>query len=257
MKISNTTSPSFGWNIKTHYLLTKLAASQFPNLRKYSGLLARSSMMPDINLSQTSFGYKEAHCFFGKNFNAMDLVPQNASDFYCDLTSKALHFMQFRECFLTNHVSMKKAGNALHFLQDIAVPLHTKESAQKFSKIFSHIKYENIAKNNPSMIDDIAYRTSPAPNTTFTDCFMDTYKKSSSMKNPFEIPKKEWEDSVRESLTNAYEHTLQFLSKISALKEVPQSERADSYFQEIVPFFPRILKSNSNSSIFKCLYCND
>ena len=237
MKISNNASPSFGWNIKTHYRLTKLAASQFPNLRASSNLLAFSSMMPDIKLSQTSFGFRDAHCFFGKDFYSMDIVPRNASDFYCDLLSKSLNYMSSGKNLFTNYMSMKKAGNALHFLQDVAVPIHVKKEARKPSKIFAHIKYENIAKNNPEWIDDISHRTKSTKPATFKECFMDTYKKSSSMENPFEIPAEKWGTSVQTSLANAYEHTLQFLSKISMLKEAPASKQANAFVEELIEDF--------------------
>ena len=74
----------------------------------------------------------------------MDLVPQNASDFYIDLLSKSLEFMRFEQSSFANFMAMKKAGNALHFLQDIAVPLHVREEANKPLKIFAHIKWNQV-----------------------------------------------------------------------------------------------------------------
>ena len=228
MKINNTSKQNFGWNLKTHYKLTSTIADRIPNLRKYSKLLATASFLPDIQLSQTSVGYRMAHYFDGKNFNAYDIVPQNASDFYLDNLSKALGYLHDR----LDIPAMIKAGYALHFLQDVAVPLHTNPACFSQLKLLRHIQYESIPSKNPILFENVLEKISPQNDKYFYDCFLDTYRKSSTMQNPFSLSKKQWQDSVQESLQNAYEHTCLFLKKLSEIKDAPADKQREAFVGE-------------------------
>ena len=232
MKINSTNNQNFGWNIKAHYEITNGIADKIPNLRKYAKILATASYLPDLKPSQTSALYEKAHTYYGKDFCAYDLVPQNASDYYFDSLSKAISLLRSGD----NLAAMNNAGNALHFLQDMALPLHTKEECQGLLKLPFHIKYENLATDN-NMIKGIADRLNDVKNENFQDCFLDAYKKSSSKENPYGLTIEGLNSSIRESVENACEHTFQFLKRLSGLKNVPYSKQEEVFAKEALESF--------------------
>ena len=233
MNINKTSRQNFGWSCKTHYLLTRNIAESIPQLRKYAFTLAISSATPDIKLSQTSLGYNMAHYFDGKNFVEYDMIPNNASDFYFDNLTKALHYFDDGIPI----IGMIKAGNALHFLQDVAVPMHTNPDCFSVIKTLQHIQYERRAKkfliNNEELITQNLTDTTKS----FKDCFMDTYNKSSQMENPFSISSKNRNASIQESLSNACENTYNFLKQLAKIQNTPPSEIKNSVWTEIAKFF--------------------
>lgn len=230
MKVNKSAGQTFGWNCKTHYILTKHIANNFPELRKYATPLAIASLTPDIKLSQTSVGFNMAHYYDGKNFNSYDIVPQNASDFFFDNLSKALYYMRDK-WYLSG---MIKAGHALHFLQDTAVPFHTNSVCLSKPNIFQHLKYEQLASKNPSLLNSVLGKKFPQEDKYFFECFLDTYKKSSKMQNPLSIPKEQWNQSVQESLATACENTYLFLKRLAKLKDLPGHKQEEEFINETV-----------------------
>lgn len=240
MNINKTSNQNFGWSLRTHYRLTKSIAENIPILKKYATTLAISSLSPDIKLSQSSLGYNMAHCFAGKDFNSYDIVPVNASDFYFDNLSKALCYLKDKHNFL----GMIRAGNALHFLQDMTVPLHTHPDCFTVSKFFQHIKYERIPNNNPSLLQTVLKSEPPQISKDFCDCFLSAYEKSAQMENPYKIPQEQWAASVQESLENAYENTYMFLKRLAWLKDVPPDKRSEVFRNEAFTNFISIKQAD-------------
>ena len=230
MNINITNNQNFGWNLKTHYKLTSSAIQQIPQLRQYEKILSTSSFLPDIKLSQTSIGYNMAHYFDGKNFNAYDIVPQNASDFFFDNIYKAIAYIQDKLYI----PGMMKAGYSLHFLQDMAVPLHSNPACYAKSKILQHIKYESIPSKKPELFKTVLEKNFQNEEKYFHDCFLDTYIKSSKMENPFSIPKEQWNSSVKESLENAYENTFLFLKRLAKIKDAPRDKQKEEILKDII-----------------------
>jgi len=220
-------TPSFGWNIKTHKYLTKCAIDELGELQKYRNYIEIGSQVPDISLHQTSLIGDMAHSFFGKNFATCSICPQNASDFYFDKLGKAIEQINGG----SKRAGMYYAGNALHFLQDTAVPLHTIPECDSIFRLPHHVMYENIAKNNPEIIDAAAANTKNLSEDKFYQVFIDTYKKSSQMDNPYKIARSEWKTSVNQSLNNAYASTFKFLKRLADyVKATP--EQREAYFYD-------------------------
>lgn len=225
-------TPSFGWHIKTHAHLTKCAIDRLYELKKYENYIKIGAQMPDISMRQTSAFGDMAHSFFGKDFVTNTTSPQNASDFYFDNIGKAME--RFNSGF--NRAGMYYAGNALHFLQDMAVPLHTKPECQSIFKLPIHVKYEGIAKNNPEIIDIVASNTQNLSRDGFYQIFIDAYKKSSQMDNPYRIACSEWEISVKQSLDNAYFSTFKFLNRLADYVKASSRQREMIFFEDIKKF---------------------
>ena len=221
-------SVSFGWLAKTHSYITKSAITKVPELLPYRKFIQWGSVIPDIRLSQTSLIGSEAHFWDGKNFNCFDTVPQNAGDFFCDLMSKA--FM-----FLTNgnkKLAMYKAGETLHFLQDMAVPLHTKRECQGILKIFKHLNYERIADQNHDLLDSLAFSRAEIKTEKLKNLFINMQKESSSMENPF-LKSTDRQASIETALTNAFNVTCSFLKKFADISKASPSNRQKLIMDEI------------------------
>ena len=211
MKLNTKTrNNNFGWHIKTHAQLTEKAISNFPKLLPYRRWFSIGSQVPDFALKQTSFIDKTAHNFHG-NIDEYDTM--DAMEFFQKLYGDALLFLNFRN----NGYAAYKAGQALHFLQDMGVPLHTQKKHMNFFNIFSHVKYEGIAKKHPEFIDELVLnreKLPPQPSSiSFTDRFFDAYEKSANMPHPFDKENRgNWNSSIREALNNSYHSTCEFLA---------------------------------------------
>ena len=213
---------SFGWLAKTHSAITKRAIDKIPELLPYRRLIQTGSVVPDISPYKTSLLGSKAHIYDGSGYFSYDIVPQNASDFYCECITNALSELNFGN----KKVAMYRFGEALHFLQDMAVPMHTKKECQSPLKIFKHIKYESLAGKHHELIDDMIKKQKTISDTNFQNLFLDTYKKSSSMQNPFEKNQKDrWLESIEYAYSNAFDASCKFLKKISILANATQHER--------------------------------
>lgn len=211
MKVNSIKSVnSFGWHIKTHAHLTEEALKNFPKLLPYKRYFAIGSQVPDITLKQTSFIDKTAHNFHGDpdEYDTMD-----AMEFFQNLYGNTLMFLNLK----CNGYAAYKGGQALHFLQDIGIPLHTQKKHSGIFHIIPHMKYEGIAKNHPEYIDEIVLdrtKLTPQPSSLFfTDRFFDAYEKSAKMPHPFDKENRaNWHTSVKEALNNSYYSTCEFLA---------------------------------------------
>ena len=131
---------------------------------------------------------------------------------------------------------MYYAGNALHFLQDVAVPLHTKLECHSIFKLPLHIKYERIAKNNPEIIDIVASNTQNSLEDSFYQIFIDAYRKSSQMDNPYRIDSSVWKNSIKLSLDNAYISTFKFLNRLANYAKASSQQREIIFFDDAKNF---------------------
>ena len=219
---------SFGWLPKTHSYITKSAINKIPELLPYKKYLQMGSVIPDIRLSQTSLLGSEAHYWYGKDFNCYDTVPKNAADFYCVLLSKAFEYLAQGH----KKLAMYKAGETLHFLQDMAVPMHTKKECHGFLNIFKHLNYERLANKNFDLIDNLSLATQNSEPENIYKLFIDAHKKSSSMKNPFDKDVN-MKDLIKTTLTNAYVASYKFLKRFSDISKMSSSKRQECIAEEI------------------------
>ena len=211
MQINNKiSSNNFGWHIKTHAQVTEKALSNFPKLLPYKKYFTIGSQIPDISLQQTSALDKVAHNFYGDPDEALSM---DALEFFQKLYGDTLFFLSSE----INGYAAFKGGQALHFLQDMGVPLHTQKKYQSPFRIFSHIKYEGVARKHPEYIDSLVLdrsKLTPQPSSiSYTDRFFDAYEKSAKMPHPFDKENRgNWDKSVKEALENTYHSTCEFLA---------------------------------------------
>ena len=115
-------------------------------------------------------------------------------------------------------VAMTKAGEALHFLQDVANPLHTNPKYQGLLSTFRHSRYEKLADKKVAHISEFIPQNTEILPEFYIDNFLNTYQTSSKMPHPFKKEElKNWDNSIKNSLTLAYDATRTFLDDVSAL----------------------------------------
>lgn len=225
---------SFGWLAKTHNHITKCVLEQIPELTPYKGFIKLGAVMPDIRLQQTSILNDKSHNFFGGIVNSFSITPENASDFYFENLSKAMSFL------VRGHerTAMYKFGEALHFLQDMAVPMHTKKECGGLLKVKSHLNWERVACLNNHFLNKLTPQNPNAEPESFYNLFINTHSKTSASQNPFETgARKNWKSMIESSFTTAYQTTYSFLKKVAILQSTPLNERKNKLLTEAIESF--------------------
>lgn len=167
--------PVFRWNKTTHLEMTMMAAEGIGITPIEKRLLARYSQVPDFDVAQKGF-FNNTHFYFphsadnsfGKDKNGKN----NAYSMFMANLSKAFAAKNREEI-------LKYAGYALHFLQDMSMPLHTK-SGGIISKILdykTHVTFETDKKIGATAnIDTLLHncQDEKIPFTSFAKLFFDT-----------------------------------------------------------------------------------
>ncbi len=210
---------NFGWSKTTHLEITMLALRDYSidNIKKRQ--LARYSQMPDFD--RTEIGYlNNMHFYFpnslkksfGRNsdkFNAYDQFKE--------------HLTAALQC-CDNDGFLKHAGYALHYLQDVSVPLHTEKGGilHKVMKYNLHKEFERNSKygvqSNLKKLKN-NYQYSRLSFTTLLDLFKNTAEFS---QNPeFKITgmnKKKWYSIQQRCFDIGVNTTREFFGKLLSVK---------------------------------------
>lgn len=214
MQVSfNNNKQNFGWKPSTHAMITEYAVDSFPKLKKYKSRLSAASQLPDVAIYDFNLINPLAHFYFGRQIHH-DGFPKDAFSYYIKF------FNEYMQNLLNNKEgdAMTKAGEALHFIQDIANPLHTNEAYQGLLSPFRHAKYEKLADKKAKNIRQIVSQDTEIIPKHYKDNFLDTYRASSTMEHPFSKTTREnWDKSIDDSFTLAYNATRSFLDDVNAL----------------------------------------
>lgn len=209
---------NFGWSKTTHLEMTMLALkdSKIDNVTKRR--IARYSQMPDF--VKTELGYHNNTHFYFPNSEKKSF-GKNSGEFNA--------YNQFKEHLTTALFSnndehfLKHAGFALHYLQDMSVPLHTEKGGilQKILKYNLHKEYEceskyGVQTNLKKIIENYKYQKLNF--TTLLDLFKDTAEFSSRFKIT-SSNKKKWYSIQQECFDMGVNTTREFLEKLLSLRE--------------------------------------
>lgn len=141
MKINTQAEPiNFGWNKTTHLEMTMLALkdSKIDNITRRQ--IARYSQMPDFDTLEHGF-HNNTHFFY----------PYSKKKSFGLNSEKFNAFNQFKEHFLAamqinnQEQILKHIGYAMHYLQDMTVPMHT-EQGGFLSKILRYKVHKNFER---------------------------------------------------------------------------------------------------------------
>lgn len=216
---SNNSSINFGWNKTTHLEMTMLALRdlKISNIKKRQ--FARYSQMPDFARSELGYRYN-THFYFPNS---------NKKSFGSDVEKNNAYF-QYKEHLMTalqsddSDVFMKHAGYALHYLQDVTVPLHTEKGGifHKILKFGVHYSFERKTKygtlsNMEKLIKN--HKFQKINFTTLLDLFKDTAEFSQAPHLKISMfNKKKWYSIQQECFDMGVNTTREFFEKLLSVK---------------------------------------
>lgn len=146
MNINSVTSPSFGWNIKTHLIETEQALKHNNMVSEQEKrMLGRFSQMPDL-IKESTQDMNSAHFYDVLNpkdpsFGTKNDEINNAMSRFLKHTENALKQTD-RDEFL------REIGYATHYLQDAATPPHVENGnyLHKLYRLPLHYMFEKGRK---------------------------------------------------------------------------------------------------------------
>ncbi len=212
---------NFKWNKTTHLEMTMLALqnSSIDDITKRQ--VARYAQMPDF--AKTELGYHNNTHFFFPNSKKKSFGPDS---------DKLNAFSQFKEHLQQAMLSeakeevLKKLGYALHYLQDMSVPLHTEPGGliHKILKYKLHGNFERGKKYGATAHLDILTQNFKAEDLEYSS-ILDLFTKTAEYsQNPeFKVKrfnKKNWISIQQACFNRGVNASREFLEKVLAVKNI-------------------------------------
>lgn len=213
MEIMAKDKTNFGWLPATHKKIISCTAKNFSNLELPQKRLEKFVQKPDFDETNILW-------FFGHKHNYCKNLPNNAFDYY----KKHVNLMVSAIKAENKPLFWEHAGRALHFLQDVAQPLHTQKppSFCGVIKFVEHLKFERfVRKKQEVFIRNYSIKTHKIRN--FEELFLNTVKISSQSEPPITANKDKWMNIGQAGFNKAIDSTTEFLTKIEELVLNPQS----------------------------------
>lgn len=216
---SDNGSINFGWNRTTHLEMTMLALKDTKMSDVMKRQLARYSQIPDFDKAE--IGYRNNTHFYFVNSKKKSFGKNN---------SRNNAFNQFKEhvtaALVTkdDNVFIKQAGYAMHYLQDMSVPLHTEKGGifHKIIKYKLHSNFERKTKygalsNMRKLIEN--YKHENINFTTFLDLFKNTaiFSQNPNLKVSC-FNKKKWYSIQQECFNMGVNTTREFFEKLLSVR---------------------------------------
>ncbi len=215
----NSNRPSFGWHIKTHEHMTKLALSEIPELLEFKKYLVRGSVWPDLSPAMSGL-FTRKHLYNGQPISGKD---EHALDMFRTLFNRSIHSMSNGKMKFGMHY----AGNALHFLQDAMCPVH--HTQQRFlMRISDSLKHMAFERRAVSMREDIEklyllHSGGRGTNKPFIRNFRLGYRNSMLIPSPKISLTSRWSNIIEYSYLEAIERSKNFLLHLLEYKEAAQA----------------------------------
>ncbi len=203
---------SFGWNRTTHLEMTMLALKDIDMEPKDKRQLARFCQMPDSMKSELGF-YHNTHFFFPdskkSSFGFND--SENAYDRFNRHVIDAVEPLD-RDDFLRN------TGYALHYLQDVSMPMHTEAGGifQKMRDFYLHKNFEAGKKFGATPhLEELkaGYTPHRIETRSVRKIFLDTARYSSQFKVS-RFNKKDWLKIQQDCFNYGVDATRAFVASI-------------------------------------------
>ena len=214
-------SINFGWNKTTHLQMTMLGlkdCSRLDNITKRQ--IARYTQMPDF--AKSELGYHNNTHFYFPNSRKKSFGPNS---------DQLNAYNQFKEHLVSSIMAkddtkfLRHAGFALHYLQDMTVPLHTEKGnfLQKIIKYNTHKNFEYKSKYSALANSEKLgrnYKNERIHFTTLLDLFKDTA--AFSQKPEFKITnfnKKKWYSIQQECFNRGVNTKREFFEKLLSIRQ--------------------------------------
>jgi len=205
---------TFGWNCFTHKTITKRALKEIPSLKKYKNILNKYCQAPDFD--DTRF-IGDNHCFYKSAVSDYKNGKISAKTFYTEYIIKA------RTASLEGDkkTTAKYLGRALHFLQDMANPMHTNPKPQEplARKIDhrTHFKFESITFLKQRLYTKNYQQKEPAFFKSLKKLFMGNVEFSTSGEQVSKENNASWNKLAQAGMNQAITSTKLFLQEMEHL----------------------------------------
>jgi hypothetical protein len=223
----SSSNTNFGWGIKTHKKITKLALEN-SNLKlkeHHKKMLIRASKQPDIE--EISFFGSDHFCFaIPKDMKPVRFLSfLDFSGNHNALAKFIKHLEKSQKALLSDkkHKALEEIGRAIHFLQDMCVPLHTEKGAfmPKLRDSRMHVDYEEnfVGTRLGKLISP--QKVSETDNSQdFKTFALSLFKENFDFSSKYKISKKNknaWEPIAQETMNQAVGSTQKLLNAFSDL----------------------------------------
>lgn len=229
MKVElNTSKNSFGWNPALHYKMTKAALAQVPALTPFEKPILDGAVFP-VSRFDVFHLFSSRHCYYGAPRKPLSSSGCNAMDTYINNLQDSVVDWEFDE----QNVAMRKLGEALHILQDMADPLHTQKGGNKFLNFIQCKKYD---KSTTTVDIEKIMQGKPNAATTenFYDLFGEVYESSKNAINPLNKKYSSMLDSLaKKYILNACSASVAFLRRLGNLHVMTDAHRLQAIETEI------------------------
>lgn len=204
---------NFGWLPATHKRIINCTVKNFPDLELPQKRLEKFVQKPDFDETNVLwiFGHRHDYC---KN------LPNNAFDYYKKHVSLMISAIKSEN----KQLIWEHAGRALHFLQDMAQPLHTQKSPSFCGviKFIEHLKFERFVRKKQAIFIENHSTITPKIRS-FEELFLNTVRVSSQSEPPVAANKDKWINIGRAGINEAIDSTTEFLTKVKKMILNPQS----------------------------------
>lgn len=223
MNITNKDKTTFGWTCNTHRKITVKIASQINGIKKYKYVLGDFVQKPDFD-ELGPMGNR--HFYFGhipKSY--LDYTGHNnALSYYKKHVKQMLEASKNKD----KNTLIENAGRALHFLQDMSMPLHTKRTSfiKKVWDFANHITFENFVEfrrrdyfNHKKRFNKCLDNYEPQEEN-FIKLFINSFSLTKKITPPTQKNSSMlWEDIGRTSFKQTMDSTREFLLLFANLKK--------------------------------------
>ena len=235
-------SNNFGWNPKVHESITRLALEHVPVKLPHTESIIEGVI--DDRIPLHLFGILDAkHCYAGEPLSSPSSRVKHSLDMYID---KLIDSMIDWELDNEN-AAMKEIGEAVHLLQDIADPLHTRKFYVSPLKFQPYRKYYKCA-DKIDISEIITEKELNAVTDNFYDLYGDTYIKA--RRSPYPLRSKyiaRVPELMKKSISNACASTVAFLKRLGNLHTMSDAYKTDAFASEQASskFLQKIREKNS------------
>ena len=215
-RISDRTN--FGWFYGTHKRVTRFALRNLTELKPFKDALEEFAQRPDFDEKGTFNNWHFFSPIQRKSFLDFN-NKENALAKYKDHVQKMLVAVDEKK----QDLYIEHAGRALHYLQDMTQPQHTKKGFifNKFFYLRTHLAFEGFVKKNQEDCFS-EYTERMFKNKSYEDLFMENVELSSKSELPKMKNRYAWERLGRNGINQAIYSTREFLIKLNRLLEKDQ-----------------------------------
>ena len=228
MKTENINSHNnFGWNAQIHRKITA-AALKYVQLPSEFRRPLITGVTPQKRLFSFFNPINRIHCYNGQKVSSNYELVNHSLDLYGQKLKDSVVDWEFDDC----DIAIRKIGEALHILQDLADPTHTHINKNLLLKKKTFDKY-NLLTTKANIEKIMTEKPQSAVTDNFYDLFGDTFQRSANKLNPLNRENSVlMPEIIYESLSDACSSTVAFLRRLANLHTMSDSHKIQAIVNE-------------------------